>query len=95
MKYLPFRELRNNPGKAWKLLESEPEIVITNNGKPTCILSGVNEDTLEDTLRSIRRAKAQSALAGLRRQAEISGVSRMTAEDIEKEIADARKSRRK
>ena len=93
MKFLSTRELRNRPGYVRDLVRKE-DLVLTANGKPIALLLGVEEDELDETTRAVRQAKAQLALARLRKIAAGRGADRMSASAIDKEIRAVR-SRRK
>jgi antitoxin (DNA-binding transcriptional repressor) of toxin-antitoxin stability system len=60
MKFITSKELRNNPSKLWE--SGAGETVVTVNGKPKAIVIGLDGDDVEEQLKSIRRAKAESAL---------------------------------
>ena len=87
MRFISVRDLRGKSGEVWKELAEERELVITSNGKPIAILSAVSEETLEDSLRAIRRARAMAAVQTLQRQ---SAKKRLRPEDIEAETAAVR-----
>lgn len=96
MKFVKVRDIRINPNKVWKELELTSEVIITSNGKPIALLSGVNEDNFEDTIKSIRRSKTTLALAEIHKEA----IKNRTAdtvsdEDIESEIKQVRRNRQK
>jgi antitoxin (DNA-binding transcriptional repressor) of toxin-antitoxin stability system len=91
LRLVTVRDMRLNPGKIWDLLRDEKEIVLTANGRPVAILTGVNEESLEEELEAIRRAKALRALDRIHRKAGIKGSDRITDEEIEAEIEAVRK----
>ncbi len=93
MKFRAVRDFRNHPGRVWEDLEREGEIVVTSNGKPIGVLTRATEDDLEETLGTVRRARATRALARLREAAVKSGAACMTASEIEREIAATRRAR--
>ena len=95
MEFVSVRELRIQPGEVWKRLSEAGELVITSNGKPIALLSGITDATLEATLIALRRARAQVAVSRLRASAEARGLSRLTSSAIEAEIAATRKRRGK
>ena len=95
MKFITVRDLRTQPGQVWKTLPQEQEIVITNNGKPIALLTPISDTTLEDTLASVRRARAIQAVKTMQADAAKRGVSNMTPEEVEREINEARKARRR
>ena len=61
MQFISVRELNTRPKEIWSKIREE-EVVITSNGKPIALLSGVTEETLENTIRAIRRSRALIAL---------------------------------
>jgi antitoxin (DNA-binding transcriptional repressor) of toxin-antitoxin stability system len=79
----------------WKALPEEQEIVITNNGKPIALLTPLTDTDLEDTLTSVRRARAINAVKKMQAVAVAEGISDMTMEDIDQEIQAYRKTRKK
>ena len=95
MKFITVRDLRTTPAQVWKDLPEEQEIVITNNGKPIALLTPLSDADMEDTVSAVRRARAIAALKKIRSLSLKKGLSEMTAEDINKEIQDYRKSRKK
>ncbi|HBA84792.1 MAG TPA: prevent-host-death protein [Verrucomicrobia bacterium] len=95
MKFLTVRELRGNAAAIWKQLPSEHEMVVTNNGKPVAILSAVGEADLEESLSSIRRARAMSAVARMQSRSVERGLENLSAKEIEAEIAAVRRGRSK
>ena len=90
MRFISVREFRGNSGDVWKKLLNEQELVITSNGKPIAIVSAVSEETLEDALRAIRRARAMAAVQVMQRQSAKKGLA---TEDVSKEIRAARSER--
>lgn len=95
MEFVSVRELRIQPGQVWKRLSESNELVITSNGKPIALLSGVTDETLEQTLTALRRARAQVAVSQLRASAQARGADNMATAEIDAEIRAARKARRK
>ena len=95
MKFVSVRELRLRPGEVWKLAKRERDIVITANGRPIAILTGVDEGTFEDELIAIERARALRALDKIQRESVRKGTDKITEGQIEKEIGAVRRRRRK
>jgi antitoxin (DNA-binding transcriptional repressor) of toxin-antitoxin stability system len=93
MRFVSIRELSTKPKEIWSKIKGE-EIVITSNGKPIAILSGVTEETLEKTLRAIRRSRAIMALEEMQKKSLELGLDKLTDSQIEAEIQAARKARR-
>ncbi len=94
MKFVTVRDFRIKPGTVWSNLEKKEEVVITSNGKPIALLTGVSDVTFDETLRALRRAKAELAVSRMRQSAEKKGLSGLTPKEIEAEIAAARKKRK-
>lgn len=92
MRFISVREFRGKSGDVWKELAKERELVITSNGKPIAIVSAVSEETLEDSLRAIRRARAMAAVEAMQRRSANRGLD---SEDVEAEIAAVRRERAK
>lgn len=90
MRFVSVRELRGRSRQVWKKLGEGGDIVVTSNGKPIAVLSPVGEDGLERSLASIRRARAQDAVAALQ---EASARRKVSPREVEAEIAAARKGR--
>ena len=89
MNFYTVRDLRTTPKSIWENLASDGEVVITNNGKPTAVLLDISDGSFEETLKAIRQAKATIAFNSMRANAAKQGY--MTNEDIEAEIAAARR----
>ena len=94
MKFITVRDLRTTPAQVWKALPEEQEIVITNNGKPIALLTPLTDTDLEDTLASVRRARAINAVKKMQAGAVEEGISGMTMEEIDQEIRAYRKSKK-
>lgn len=95
MQFVTARDLRNKSAELWEQLAKEKELVVTINGKPIAVLSQVADDNLEETLRILRRTRAQQALSSIRATAVERGLDKLTMEDIDKEIKLARRSRKR
>ena len=93
MKFVSSREIRVNPRPVFEAAEEGDEVVITSRGKPVALLVGVNGEDLEETVRLVRRARAQAAVSRMRRAASREGSDGMGREEIEAEIAAARGER--
>lgn len=94
MKYVSIRELRNTPGRVWSAL-AKRDVVLTANGKPMGVLVGVDETRLEETVEAIRRARAILAVSRMRRKAAATGADRFSMAEINREIREARRRRRR
>ena len=90
MKFVTVRDFRTSPSAIWKKLPSEREMIITHNGKPIALLTPLSDETLEETLSSVRRVKAINAV---RKAQEISaslGNDKMSLEEINTIINETR-----
>lgn len=95
MRFVSVRELRTKSADVWRELGEERELVITSNGKPIAIVSATDEQSFEQSLAEIRQARALRAVKQLQERSATSGRDRMSAKDIDAEIAAARKGRRR
>jgi len=86
MKFVSVRDLRLKPGDVWKLAKREKDLIITANGRPMAILTGVDEDTFEEELDVIQRARALKALDSIHRESVIKGTNQISNEEIQSEI---------
>ncbi len=93
MRFITVRDLRLRGKEIWETLRTGEEAVLTHNGSPVALLIGVREDQLEETLRLIRRVRAQVAVSHMRERARAVGLNKMSNEDIEAEIRAARCAR--
>ncbi|HMK75127.1 MAG TPA: prevent-host-death protein [Thermodesulfobacteriota bacterium] len=94
MRFISVRDLNTKPKEIWTKIKDE-EVVITSNGKPIALLSGVTEETLEKTLRTIRRSRALVAIEEMQKRSIELGLDKLTDSQIESEIQAVRKSRRR
>jgi antitoxin (DNA-binding transcriptional repressor) of toxin-antitoxin stability system len=66
-------------------------MVITNNGKPIALLTPISDKTLENTLSSIRKARAINAVKLIQQESVARGLDKTTMEEIDEEIKRIRK----
>jgi antitoxin (DNA-binding transcriptional repressor) of toxin-antitoxin stability system len=93
MEYLTVRDLRSEPSQVWKRLAREGMVVVTNRGRPQALMLDVDGSTLQDTLEAVRMGKALRAVTAMREHATAAGLSQLSIEDINTEIAAARAER--
>jgi len=93
MKFISIRELRSSTGQLKEMLSDDEKIVLTTNGKPAALMIEVSEDSLEEVLLDIRVARSRRAIRKLQEQSERSGLDSMTLDEINAEIAAARRER--
>lgn len=95
MKFVSVRELRSRSADLWRQLSEEPDMVVTSNGKPVAILTAVSSAGLEESLSTLRRARAISAVEAMQTQSVAAGKHRLGREIVQNEIAAVRKERDK
>jgi len=93
MKFISVRDFRIRPGDVWKQLKVDKDIIITSNGKPIAILYPVEQDNLESSLITLRRARALLAMEDIQKEAIGKGLDKTTEEEIEEEIKAMRLER--
>jgi len=94
MDFVTARELRAESARVWEKLEAGEEIVVTRNGKPFAVLVHTEPQELEATLRALRWARFDRLLAEQHKRAAELGLDKMTMDEIDAEIAAARRERR-
>ena len=87
------REIRVNPRPVFEATEEGEEVVITSRGKHVALLIGISGEDLDETVRLVRRARAQAAVSRMRKAAAREGSDSMSREEIEEEISAARSER--
>jgi len=94
MRFISVRELNTKPKEIWAKIKDE-EVVVTSNGKPIALLSAVTGDTLDKTLRAIRRSRALLALEEMQKKSMETGLDRLTDSEMESEIRAVRRERKR
>lgn len=94
MKFVTVRDLRNKPAIFRESLSEEKDIVLTSNGKPFAIVTLTSEDTLEKSLATIRRIRAENAVTSMQIKSQEIGTNRLSLREINTEIAKVRKKRK-
>ncbi len=92
MKFITVRDFRTNPGKIWEELPAEQEMVITNNGKPVALLTPLSDSNLEETIKSVRKARAIDAVNAMQQKSLINKNNEMTDSEIDDIISRTRNS---
>ena len=93
MKFIPSRELRVHPGKVWQVLKKERELIVTSNGQPVAMMLPVTGDDFEQTLLSVRRARAAEAVKRIQQRSIEKGLDKMSMAEIDEEIRKSRRTR--
>lgn len=94
MDFVTVRELRAESAKVWEKVEAGEEVVITRNGKPFALLLNARPDELENMLRAVRAERFGATVRKMQAHAQRAGLSGMTMDEIDAEIAAMRKERR-
>ncbi len=89
-----MRELGAESGKVWNRIAAGGEIVVTRNGKPFALLLHTEPAGVEAALRAHRAARLGAVLGRIHAHVDAQGLKRITAKEIEAEIAAARKERK-
>jgi len=95
MKYMSIRDLRGNTAAVRKSLARDGEIVVTANGRPIAVLAPVSPGSVEETVIAIRRARFTRALEDAHASAKESGLSAMSAAEVDAVVREARKATRR
>jgi len=90
MKFITVRDFRTSPSEIWKRLPSERELIITNNGKPIALLTPLSDETLEDTVSAVRKAKAINAVRKMQEISVSLGNDKMAPDEINAIIKETR-----
>jgi PHD/YefM family antitoxin component YafN of YafNO toxin-antitoxin module len=93
MKTVTIRDLRTRPKQVREALQNEREAVLTANGRPVAVMIPVDAGSLDQTLETLRRARALEALREIRAESQRRGTTRMAMRDIDAVIAKTRKRR--
>lgn len=93
MKFITVRDFRSRPAQVWKEMEKNDEMVLTSNGKPIALLTPLCEGNMEATVRSMRKARALSAVGSMQTKSLRNGNDAITLVEINDEIKAARRGR--
>jgi hypothetical protein len=95
MKLIASREMAAKPSALWKALKKEGAIVVTKNGQPEGVFFSTSGETWLEDVQEVIFARARSAATEMRKTAAQSGASSLSDEEVETEIRNSRKERRK
>ena len=93
MKIVTIRDFRTRPRQVRNALEREREAVLTSSGRPVALMIAIDAASMEQTLETLRRARALEALRAIRSDARRRGIARMSPKDIKAVVAKTRKAR--
>ena len=93
MDFISVRDFRTSPKNVWDKLHTKQELIITNNGKPSALMILIDESSFDETLNSIRQARAIRAVNRMQMASVKAGTDKMSLEEINAEIAAAREEK--
>ncbi len=93
MEFISVRDMRTRASEIWQQLRDDGDLIVTSNGRPFALLVSIEGEDVEQMLSALRRTRAQMAVSRLRKEAAASGADRLTIEEIEAEIRQARNDR--
>ena len=93
MKILPYRVLRNEPGKFEETLSREGSVILDKNGEHLALVLDAAKESLESLIKLTSQIRAQLALTEIRELARERGLDKMSPEDIDAEIQAVRSKR--
>ena len=92
MNFYTTTDLGTIPKNIWHTLETDGEIIITDNGKPTALMLDISETNFDEIVKAVRQAKAMMAFNSMRAKAAEQGY--MSDEEINAEIAAYRREKK-
>src|SRR5262249_4250464 len=95
MKTLTIRDFRTRPREARKTLAASGEALLTSNGRPVALMLRVDSESLDETVETLRRARALQALREIRREAKSRGLDKLSSSQIDALIGRTRRARRR
>jgi len=93
MKTVTIRDFRTRPRAVRDALKREREALLTANGRPVAVMIPVDAGTIDQTLETLRRARALEALRAIRSYAQQRDTAWISTRDIDSIIAKTRKAR--
>ena len=95
MEFLTVRELSKSPKNTLSKLSKDGKAVLTNNGKPQALIIKIDGEKFEQTLSLLQKLEYMQNLTEMRLTSLRNGNAGMSLDEINAEIAAARKKRRK
>jgi PHD/YefM family antitoxin component YafN of YafNO toxin-antitoxin module len=93
MKTVTIRDFRTHPRQVRETLKNEREAMLTVNGRPVAVMIPVDAASLEQTVETLRRARALEALRAIRADVQRRTKRRPSAAGIDEIISRTRKAR--
>jgi len=95
MRFIPYRELRNEPSALRKKLVREGALIVTVDNKPFAVMINLVDENVEAIMLMVSRLRAQMAARSIRSQARREGLNKMTLKDINALIKKTRAERKR
>ena len=95
MEFMTVRELSKSPKDTLTRLSRDGKAVLTNNGKPQALIFKIDGASFERTLSLLQKLEFLQNLTEMRLTSLQNGNAGMSPDEINTEIAAARKERRK
>ena len=95
MEFMTIRELSKSPKDTLTRLSKGGKAVLTNNGKPQALIIKIDGERFEQTLSLLQKLEFMQNLTEMRLTSLQNGNADMSLDEINAEIAAARKKRRK
>ncbi len=89
MNYLAVKDLKKTR-ELWSSLETEKELIITRDGKPSAIMVSITPEIAEESLIEIRKALFSISLSRTRKKGNLKPI---TNREIDSIISESRESR--
>ena len=93
MRFVSVSELCGKSAAVWKTLTKEKDLIVTSDGKPIALLSAMSDETLDESLRALRRSRAQVTAKAMQQASAGAGTDQLSLEEINAEIEAARRQR--
>jgi antitoxin (DNA-binding transcriptional repressor) of toxin-antitoxin stability system len=85
-------KLKKRPARQWRKAKGR-DLIVTSQGQPVAVLLPIDAESLDVMLSTLRSVRALQAQAALQRGAKANGTSSLTKDQIDAEIAAARRAR--
>ena len=93
MRFMSAKDLGLSPENIWYSVIQKQDIIVTADGRPIAILTGVDENTFEQELYAIKRARALQALDMIHKESVQKGTYAINEKEIQAEIDSVRKGK--
>ena len=95
MEFMTVRELSKSPKDTLTRLSKDGKAVLTSNGKPQALIFKIDGESFERTLSLLQKLEFMQNLDEMRFTSMRNGNADMSLDEINAEIASARKERKK